>query len=42
MGGDSLVHELSETDVGNAGRIVSHQMDVRIEDQRIDRLGTFT
>lgn len=31
-----LVDELSQSDVGDAGCILAHQMDVRIEDERID------
>jgi hypothetical protein len=33
---NSLVHELSQTDVCNAGGILAHQMDVRVEDQCVD------
>lgn len=33
---DLLVDELSQSDVGDAGCILAHQMDVRIEDERID------
>ena len=40
-GNDALVNELSEADVGDAGGVVSHQVDVRIEDQRVDGLGVF-
>ena len=36
-----LVHKLSETNVGNARRIVAHQVNVRIENERIDCLAVF-
>lgn len=34
----SLVNELRQTDVRNAGGVLAQQVHVRIEDRRVDRL----
>jgi hypothetical protein len=35
-GSDSLINVLRQTNVGNAGRVVAQQMDMWIEDGRVD------
>lgn len=37
----AAVHVLRQADVGDACRVLAHQVHVRVQDDRVDRLGAF-